>query len=1569
MLTSDETDNKDAMHLQNGQLVFIFRTMEGDIDSEKNRGVIPRACNHIFHALNIPGRFVESNVKVSFLEIYNEELNDLLVDTTTPLKVCEDRNGRVKCMGLSKKVVNSADEVFATLREAQARRQVGETKMNKSSSRSHCLFTLDVLSKEMTPQGLVERRGKIHMVDLAGSECAKTTGAGAGSARLRESQNINKSLLTLGRVIGALRTKTGRIPYRDSKLTRLLQEALGGRSKTCIIATLSPSSLCVEETLSTLNYAHEAQDIKNKSISATVRMQAGGSSSSIIAGSAEEKHDRRSFAEMEQRMRYMESQLEEAQAALGRQFDERSFLEGRANEAEAKAAELQNNLKEASANLAQVQSKLEEANTGNTMLYKSLESTRVVLAGSEAVVSARTEAENKLHDEAKQLLQCVNQMIQDRSNLHAELETLATKEQQLKTSAVSFRDNSTSLLDNASTGMKTQLTARLNAALNGLSTHTEQCTTGLEGSQQLMTSLTSNIGGSVESARSLVSEEMARVVSEATVGLEQSGSQVMDLASQGVQAMTTSQEQLQQLDQLFNQGESELKQHGVDANTRLDSAQTRLTEGIKSHETSLADHSSFYQQALAQWNQSLQNETLTLTAASNNIATQLSLLESNSSHLQDTQATMTQRLNSHSEQLQQQAANLHEAREEHSAAEARLRDAHDETLSSLFNSVTQTTQAQEATLQAQATLLTSAQTVLKDSLLPFLNSNLTALSSQRQNLTTASDNTEQSLKVQRDNLQQTHTTQAAQLADNEREHLASLGATKELVDTTIVESRTLLQQQNTGLQTLVSDDLEGRATEASAAHVAALRSAHAALSAGATEQSRLLQAQSATIGSTRETYLSNQTELEQTMTGAVTATESRVNTFSTQQHELLATQTQQLEQARAAQEEGQQRVLTEVVAGLQEMLATKMQELLAASLNTHMQQILSTTSNIQRETKRLDQDIITKAGELQTHTQSWCEVGNSLASSLSTMESENNSINTQVQTVSQQATEDFEAHVVSANAWTQVDQDVAQGLRLASQQNEEAGFGLDACQATFEEQSQQLVQETEQWAQRERKVGEAISLATQQNIALSAQVAEMATEQGAGLDQMEADTRGLGEENERMQELVNDIESRNADLTTAVIASRTTHEGMLNTAQTELKSLHETANNLTSAVDAANQQTQVNVDELAEVQQSLMVHLEKASDYSQQLQITTNNVQTQVSQTLTDSNSASVELHGSLSSAVAEHHTVNAQSVNGLVTGMQTHVAAEKQATEDMLTARVATAEQRNASSAALTQHLATASTQLNEQAQHTSTALTRQTEDLSSSLTVMKNAHTEQMQALETQMDSVAQQFTAHIQAQTAAVTEACAQDSAVLTEAVTQTAELVESLESVSGDVASFCTEQVDCDTAATMPTALTEASFPNELSELPVDENVIAEAKEDIAVTVAAQMDATKQAVAGISEVVDKENTTPPVSPMTTLRHVSGGSRGVLQPRVLNDLSNTRSNKKGKENALKRPATAFPILVKEPRSAKKMKRGTSTEREPAKKNSKIKSPAMTTRSRKRAGNSTLSSGIPTHKLRSSN
>ncbi|GBF97458.1 hypothetical protein Rsub_10381 [Raphidocelis subcapitata] len=227
-------------------------------------GVIPRAIKQVFDAIESDD-VTDSSVKVSFLELYNEELTDLLSvadDKDKRLRLLEDRSG-VVVQGLEEMVVKNAAEIYQVLDRGTSKRRTAETLLNKRSSRSHSIFTVTIHMKETTPEGEdVIKIGKLNLVDLAGSENISRSGAKDG--RAREAGNINQSLLTLGRVITALVEHSGHIPYRDSKLTRLLRDSLGGKTKTCIIATIGPSVTCVEETVSTLDYAHRAKNIRNR---------------------------------------------------------------------------------------------------------------------------------------------------------------------------------------------------------------------------------------------------------------------------------------------------------------------------------------------------------------------------------------------------------------------------------------------------------------------------------------------------------------------------------------------------------------------------------------------------------------------------------------------------------------------------------------------------------------------------------------------------------------------------------------------------------------------------------------------------------------------------------------------------------------------------------------------------------------------------------------------------------------------------------------------------------------------------------------------------------------------------------------------------------------------------------------------------------------------------------------------------------------------------------------------------------------------------------------------------------
>ena len=270
-------------------------TMLGDCASKPDgslpeaAGVVPRAVAHIFEALlaaRAANGSAEFEVTCTFLELYNEEITDLLTADEAPrgpyapppggapprrkLDLQTDAaKGSCTVKGLEEVRVGSPEEAFELLRRGMRKRTTAETVLNHQSSRSHSVFTLSLVHRETSAEGEeIVRMGKLNLVDLAGSE--NVARSGATGERAAEAGDINKSLLTLGRVMNLLveETRPGAarpfIPYRDSKLTRLLQDALGGKCKTCIIATVAPSSTCVDETHSTLDYASKAKKISNR---------------------------------------------------------------------------------------------------------------------------------------------------------------------------------------------------------------------------------------------------------------------------------------------------------------------------------------------------------------------------------------------------------------------------------------------------------------------------------------------------------------------------------------------------------------------------------------------------------------------------------------------------------------------------------------------------------------------------------------------------------------------------------------------------------------------------------------------------------------------------------------------------------------------------------------------------------------------------------------------------------------------------------------------------------------------------------------------------------------------------------------------------------------------------------------------------------------------------------------------------------------------------------------------------------------------------------------------------------
>jgi hypothetical protein len=242
---------------------FSMGTAAGTSEIKETDGIIPRATADLFRIIQekCDGN---AQVELSYLEIYNEEIRDLMVENqdAEDLRIRETLNGEVYVSGLKSKAVSNPEEVGKYMEEASKRRVTASTKMNAVSSRSHAICALKI-------KGVLEDstkfEAKLTLVDLAGSERIKKTGA-QGSRR-KEGININKGLFILGQVVSALaeqrRKYKRKPPYRDSKLTRLLQDSLGGNSRTIMVACVSPADFNLDESVNTLRYATSARNIKN----------------------------------------------------------------------------------------------------------------------------------------------------------------------------------------------------------------------------------------------------------------------------------------------------------------------------------------------------------------------------------------------------------------------------------------------------------------------------------------------------------------------------------------------------------------------------------------------------------------------------------------------------------------------------------------------------------------------------------------------------------------------------------------------------------------------------------------------------------------------------------------------------------------------------------------------------------------------------------------------------------------------------------------------------------------------------------------------------------------------------------------------------------------------------------------------------------------------------------------------------------------------------------------------------------------------------------------------------------
>ncbi|KAF3480599.1 kinesin heavy chain isoform 5A [Arthroderma uncinatum] len=458
-------------------------TMSGDMTEtlgllSDSAGIIPRVLHALFQKIED----VDSSVKCSFIELYNEDLRDLLSsEDNVKLKIYEDgmkkgHNGTM-VQGVGETYINSASAGIKLLQEGSYRRQVASTKCNDLSSRSHSIFTITTFLKRVTDKGEEYIcSGKLNLVDLAGSEDIRRSGA--ENKRATEAGSINKSLLTLGRVINALVDKSPHIPYRESKLTRLLQDSLGGRTKTCIIATISSARCNLEETMSTLDYAFRAKNIRNKP-----QINSSISKKALLREFTTEIEKLRSdlIATRQRNGVYLSSDNYEEMTV---ESESRRIL---SEEQRAKIETMEINLKTKVQEYLALTSNFNDMKKTNESTQSTLDQTQDLLEQTELILSkarksleeetalrrAHEATEQKLHEAGSNLLSVIDQSVTDVSGLHSKLRRRSVLHRQNKNT---WEDCTGRVLDVAKSvdDRMTLLHSQHSALIKGLTTRVEE---------------------------------------------------------------------------------------------------------------------------------------------------------------------------------------------------------------------------------------------------------------------------------------------------------------------------------------------------------------------------------------------------------------------------------------------------------------------------------------------------------------------------------------------------------------------------------------------------------------------------------------------------------------------------------------------------------------------------------------------------------------------------------------------------------------------------------------------------------------------------------------------------------------------------------------------------------------------------------------------------------------------------------------------------------------------------------------------------------------------------------------
>ncbi|KAG0207539.1 kinesin motor protein cin8 [Mortierella sp. GBA30] len=474
-------------------------TMEGDLrdsfgECSRDAGIIPRTLYTLFAALE--RKETEYSVRVSFLELYNEEIKDLLLTTDDDRKAVKIFDSVKKqgplIQGLEEIAVYNAAQGIEALRKGSAKRTVASTKSNDKSSRSHGIFSVTVHVKETTDDGEeLLKIGKLNLVDLAGSENIARSGAEATQAK--EAGRINQSLLTLGRVINSLVERSQHIPYRESKLTRLLEDSLGGKTKTCIIATISPARSCLEETISTLNYAHRAKNIKN-----TPEINQKMSKKTLIKEYLLEIDRLKADLHATREKTGVFMTQESYQALL----DENTSNKDLVGETQKQVDKITQELERVEEKFRENMKLLTAAEYQLGLSKAELEKTKQTLQEETILRQAHAHTENELNTIAANLRATLSTSLKDNRGLHDKLERKTTIERENRRALAEFQEKLMALsgeLGEQVRGFEANNTGLLTAARQRMDEALKEATQGAQGAQSFLNTQLERMAQAVES--------------------------------------------------------------------------------------------------------------------------------------------------------------------------------------------------------------------------------------------------------------------------------------------------------------------------------------------------------------------------------------------------------------------------------------------------------------------------------------------------------------------------------------------------------------------------------------------------------------------------------------------------------------------------------------------------------------------------------------------------------------------------------------------------------------------------------------------------------------------------------------------------------------------------------------------------------------------------------------------------------------------------------------------------------------------------------------------------------------